>query len=230
MNDEKQDNTDDYDQPKTLKQAFIKLLNPIPLIAIIILIAVMVLMAVNLFGLDKGGMIDRLSDIRYARGLITYIFAVGTIGAVIVLILAALLGKGTTDEKFGRAKDILTVLIGIFGTIIGFYFGSQMDDGKKAELEGLKITKPFVTETVKSGEKFTYVTFVSGGTPPYYYSIILDEEIKPKYEKHTQGWIKEELTAPIVTENETKTLRLYVKDHRDNKSESEMKISVIKQE
>jgi hypothetical protein len=62
-------------------------------------------------------MIDRLSDIQYARGLITYIFAVGTIGGVVVLILVALPGKGTTDEKFGREKELLTTLIGIFGTI-----------------------------------------------------------------------------------------------------------------
>ena len=230
MNAKKNENSPDIDQSQNIKNAFVKLLNPIPLIAIIILIAVMVLMAVNLFGLDKGHMIDRLSDIQYARGLITYIFAVGTIGAVIVLILAALLGDGTQHEKFGRAKEIVTILIGIFGTIIGFYFGSQIGYGEKTGSGFLNIKEPFVAETVESGEKFTYITFISGGNPPYYYSITFDKETKPEYKNNTKGWIKEELTAPTLNEDEKKTLRLYVKDYRDTKADSEIQILVKKKQ
>lgn len=29
------------------------------------------------------------------------------------------------NERFQRGKDILTVLIGVFGAILGFYFGSE---------------------------------------------------------------------------------------------------------
>jgi hypothetical protein len=61
-----------------------------------------------------------------ARGVITFLFAFGTI-SIALLIAAASYWVGNNQElkeRFGYAKDILMVLIGILGTIIGFYFGA----------------------------------------------------------------------------------------------------------
>ena len=41
-----------------------------------------------------------------------------------ILALSAI-SKDGDDEKFRRGKDILTILVGILGTIIGYYFGAE---------------------------------------------------------------------------------------------------------
>jgi len=69
---------------------------------------------------------DAMGDPSIARGVITFLFAFGTI-SIALLIAAASYWVGNNDElkeRFGYAKDILMVLIGILGTIIGFYFGT----------------------------------------------------------------------------------------------------------
>ncbi len=227
MNETNSDKTDGP-IPKTIRQAFIQLLSPISLTAFVIILSVLVLIGVNLLGLDKGRILDKLADMQYARGLITYLFAVGTIGTVIVLILAALLGEGDMDSRFGRAKEILTLLIGLFGTIIGFYFGSQL--GVDAKAQAINLSEPLMPETVVSGETFTYISFITGGEPPYLYSIGLEPNMTPNYEKRTQGWINEDIKAPVVASDSFLTIRLDVKDAKGNFVDLTKKIIARKQE
>jgi hypothetical protein len=60
-----------------------------------------------------------------ARGLITFLFAFATIAVVIITVIATFWAKIEEVEKRGTlAKEILAILIGIMGTILGFYFGS----------------------------------------------------------------------------------------------------------
>lgn len=67
--------------------------------------------------------VRELSDADLARGVITFIFAVGTIGIALLLSVGALVGK--TGDEFTKGKEVLAVLIGVFGTILGFYFGTS---------------------------------------------------------------------------------------------------------
>jgi hypothetical protein len=48
---------------------------------------------------------------------------VGTIGLALLATLTAMIIRDF-KERFALAKDVLTLLIGILGTIVGFYFGS----------------------------------------------------------------------------------------------------------
>jgi hypothetical protein len=79
------------------------------------------------FALDKAMLVE-LAEPNKARGLITFLFAVATVGISLVIVLAVFLSTGSKEEvaeRFQMGKDILAVLIGVFGTIIGFYFGSE---------------------------------------------------------------------------------------------------------
>ena len=79
------------------------------------------------FALDKTMLVE-LAEPGKARGLITFLFAVATVGIALVIVLAVFLSTGSKEEvseRFQMGKDILAVLIGVFGTIIGFYFGSE---------------------------------------------------------------------------------------------------------
>ena len=90
--------------------------------------AIFVLAAIGLVVLGFGilqtkDIVDKISHVAYARGLITYILAIGTVAVALVLVVSALLGSDANKDNFDRGKEILTVMIGIFGTILGFYFG-----------------------------------------------------------------------------------------------------------
>jgi hypothetical protein len=69
-----------------------------------------------------------LAQVNNARGLLTFLFGLTTVGIAIIVVLSVFLSSGTKEEltdRFQRGKDILTVLIGVFGAILGFYFGTE---------------------------------------------------------------------------------------------------------
>jgi hypothetical protein len=70
-------------------------------------------------------MSDQIGKTEFARGMITLLFGVGTIIIALILTLTAILQAGlTAEDRFKYGIQILTVLMGVFGTILGFYFGA----------------------------------------------------------------------------------------------------------
>jgi drug/metabolite transporter (DMT)-like permease len=102
------------------------LLHPVSVIALVILIGVFALIAAAVLDWDKGKVLVRLSEREFARGLITYVFAIGTVGIAVVLVVAVLVGGEEMKERFNLGKEVLSLLLGIFGTIVGFYYGSEL--------------------------------------------------------------------------------------------------------
>lgn len=199
---------------RAIAGAITALLQPIPLFALVILGSVIFLIGANLFGMDKGSVLDKLKDGEYARGLITYLFAVGTIGSVVILILAALTGKGETEERdarFDKAKEIFSLLIGIFGTIIGFYFGSikAEEDTRGTDMA---VAAPLVPDTVAAGQPVSIISNASGGSPPYLYSVGFSPAGGSGFVKRSQGWIREELPAPAVSKDSAVNVYVHVED------------------
>jgi hypothetical protein len=81
----------------------------------------------------------------FARGLITVLFSTGTIAIAFILTITAIFSNPAnpgSKEQFDRGKEVFTVMIGIFGTIMGFYFGSvqttPVADNVKFSLAGPK--------------------------------------------------------------------------------------------
>lgn len=98
--------------------------------AVLILIAVMFIIPMILVVAGWGNVLKQLEDEHIARGLITFVVTLGVVSIAIITVLAALMGRGGPEakEKFARAKEILTILVGILGTIVGFYFGQATAD------------------------------------------------------------------------------------------------------
>jgi hypothetical protein len=154
--------------------------------------------------------VRQLGNADFARGVITFIFATGTIGIALLVALGALIGD-KEDDRLAKAKEVLTVLIGIFGTILGFYFGTAAN-GNAQKLE--------VAEIKFVGTQLT--THVTGGTPPYRYSITSSEsEFKPIKDQTTDGWILKPID-PVPTKGK---VIVDVTDSRDLKGSRESTLS-----
>jgi hypothetical protein len=162
--------------------------------------------------IGDSSVLEGLSETKTARGLITFIFAVGTIAIAILVCLGALIGRGDpAKESFYRAKEILTILVGILGTIVGFYFGTAN------EVNPVKLTvaKPFLSaQEVQSEGNILFTTFVSGGKTPYRYTITFpqlnDSAVEGLSDK--TGWIRQQIKAPPVSDATRLVYQIDVED------------------
>jgi hypothetical protein len=151
----------------------------------------------------RQGFLESLKEITLTRGLITFLITITTMGIAIMLAISTIFAKSGEDEdkRFDRGKQVLSVLIGLLGTIVGFYFGSSPDTRAATAVtqpQALAISAAsFSNSQPKKGEKITLSLSVSGGKAPYVYSITFDppviQEIKGK---STDGAIKQEIVVP----------------------------------
>jgi len=65
-------------------------------------------------------------------------------------------------ERLSKGKEILTVLVGVLGTIVGFYFASNTDGSVKMTVAVVDAQK-----SVEAGEGFTVLAMTAGGELPY---------------------------------------------------------------
>lgn len=194
-------------------------LNPIVVTALIIVVTTIALIGIAVFGFDKGKVLESLSDGEYARGLITYLFAVGTILAFVVLILAALVAKGDEAERtdrFAKAKEIFSLLIGIFGTIIGFYFGS-VKANEDAASTPLTLAEPVIEERMGDNQELLLMTYASGGVAPYLYIVEADNS-SLFLTGRTNGWIREHILPEFSEGDSTIALNMTIFDVKGDSS------------
>ena len=84
--------------------------NPIVVLATLILLSLFVMIGSAMLGIDHG-FAAGMARADLARGLITYLFAVVTIGIAVALVLSTLVGPQPTDAndgRFQRAKEVLS--------------------------------------------------------------------------------------------------------------------------
>src|SRR4029077_4924612 len=174
--------------------------NPIVAIAFAMLLAIVLLIGASTLGLDKGLVLAKMGQVEFARGLITYLFAVVTIGTAVVLVVSALTSEDTEahERRFQRGKEILSLLLGVFGTIVGFYFGSEVAAKGQTEETIVKVAPLKLSAwSVASSADFPGTTYISGGKAPYKYGIGFDkDEIKAETPVDPNGWITKTLAAP----------------------------------
>lgn len=116
---------------------------------IITLLALLTVLAVSIFT-DKGPL-QELSKFEVARGLITFLIAFTTVGIAIILAISTVVLQDSpeNDKRFDRGKQVLTVLIGVLGTIVGFYFSSAQSTNR---VSSLAITSPSLPNGTVGGK------------------------------------------------------------------------------
>jgi hypothetical protein len=157
---------------------------------IIVIIGLFIFVGYSLWhGLsDQSVLVTKLSDPAFARGLITFIITVSTIGLAFAMIYQAFSDDGNNaDNKYRRAREIFASLMGVLGTIVGFYFGSAEKGSASLSVAEIQVIDKMV------------ITNITGGTPPYRYQIIADENSKDEhgnvlksseYQISQNGWVK----------------------------------------
>lgn len=123
-----------------------------------------------------------LGNTEAARGLITFLVVVVTVAIALILVMASFLSGGKDVEKrFAFGKEILTILIGVLGTVMGFYYGqaaskggatNQNTNGAQTQQQTVQIAAPTLNPPAPQvGRDFTLNTTLSGGEKPYKYTV-----------------------------------------------------------
>ena len=184
-------------------------------IALALLGSVFVFIGAAIFGWDHG-VLNSMAKPDFARGLITYLFSVVTVGTAVVLVVSALTKDGdAADLTFQRGKDIFALMLGVFGTMIGFYFGSEVAGAGRVADQGLRLTPPLLEESsVVGGADVTVFGALSGGVPPYQYGLAVGADRSVQYNKSAgaNGWIRETLSTEGMNEKGAVIVTMGVQD------------------
>ena len=177
------------------------------IVLLLLLGGIFLALYVGLYRAD-GKFLYSLREIEVSRGLITFVVAVATVSIALVLAVYAMASNEKASElkeRFSYAKDVLATLVGILGTVLGFYFGSSVS----AQVDSLSIADPQVR-----GNQI--LVHISGGTPPYRYSLSTpSDDPKKVVSKVTKdGWIFEPVSASLKKDD---PLSLEVSDSKDKK-------------
>jgi hypothetical protein len=162
------------------------------------------------------GFLSGLADPQVARGLITFLIAITTLGIAVILAFSTIFGSDGDggDERFDHGKQILSTLMSVLGTIVGFYFGSATLQSSASST--LSIGQVSISDTQpKKGQTFVIKASIVGGRSPYTYSIVFDDDIlEPvKDMQSPDGTIKQEITVPVtVTADKDVGYKIKAKD------------------
>ncbi len=194
------------------------------------------------YGIYQKEFLDKLSKIDVARGFITFLVALGTIALAILLVIYAITFRKLTQQddisfkdRFGRGQQVLTALIGILGTIVGFYFGSTVTEPQKKPQELLVNPVKISNTNPKPGDTITLTNVIKGGKAPYTYSLIFDKEISQIDKTTSTGDISETIKIKNETQPGTEISITFKVTDDTGKSETigkdkNPKIKVVKQE
>lgn len=106
-------------------------------------------------------LVQFMIDPPAARALIGMAICLSTIGLAFVLVFQAF--RTTDPQQFQRGREIYGGLIGIFGTIIGFYFGTTGSSTASLDIDRLTVTGQAVTFHVKGGQPPYTATLIAKG-------------------------------------------------------------------
>lgn len=185
----------------------------------LILGGILAALYVGLYQTD-GRFLNSLRETEVSRGLITFVVAVTTVSIALVLAVYVMASNEKAEvlkERFSYAKDVLATLVGILGTILGFYFGTTVN----TQTDGIQVAEPQIRGT-------QLLVHVAGGTPPYRYTVLLPgvEQSKATSKVSKDGWIFEQLPTGLKKDD---SISVEVSDSKDKKSSRSIKFTTENQ-
>lgn len=148
-----------------------------------------VLFAFGLLG--PGRFFESLKDPNYARGVIMFMVSTSAVLIGFIVVIYAFFGvrDQQSESRFRRAREIFVSMMGVLGTIVGFYFGQTNLPEVNDALE-----KPAID--VVDGEVTVHMT---SGIPPYSYTVEFEDTAAETLRKTSDnGWIRFDLRNPSI--------------------------------
>lgn len=183
----------------------------------------------------RGVFHNTLDNAEQVRGMVTFFFVLVTTSVILLIALGIfwIQEDSAVKVRFEAAKDLLTMVIGVLGTIMGFYFGSATGAGTPLTL----VSAAFAPMSIQPGAASELTADVVGGTKPYKYTIaftapsgtITDAEIAqmtPKPGTSSEGKIAEKLTVPAAAKSALVAYTLTVTDSKSTSTTSKGTIFV----
>jgi hypothetical protein len=130
-------------------------------VATLIGVIFVVLIFALVISMARGSGLERLANTDYARGVITLLVVLAFVVLGVLLLIAAMFAAPTGDKdeqesRYRRAREVFMSIVGIVGTIVGFYFGAAGNGQSAIEIQ-----------TVPVKEDGKLVARFSGGFRPY---------------------------------------------------------------
>ncbi len=181
-------------------------------------------------GVMTGGLLEFLSSVPGARGLITFLIAIGTIAIAVILTLASIIMEADNEEilkeRLSKGKEILTVLVGVLGTIVGFYFASNTDGSGGGKITVAIVSAP---KSVAPGDAFSVLAMTTGGELPYDPAAILTvgDGVTGKASANEQGVITAELKVAEGVKPGAIPLVLGIRDKSGKTATAKSDINVV---
>jgi len=149
-----------------------------PALGMLMLVVVFGLLGYFMYSYGGAVGLGRLTSIDGTRPLLVVAAIVSTIAFGGALIIGSLFSsEGTLQERFRLAREIFLVFSGVFGTVMGFYFGAS--DTKSASF-GLDATL----------QDATVVAYATGGTAPYKMSLSYGKGTCTITRESPDGWAR----------------------------------------
>lgn len=208
------------------RTVFLQLMSPASIVSLLILLGVLFLLGTAILDLDKGRVLLGMGKAPFARGLITYLFSVVTIGTAVVLVLSALLGAD--KQRFDSAKEILGLLLGVFGTIVGFYFASELSSSEAKQR--LTVSPVLLSATeIAPGGTVNLTVSIQGGAPPYRYVVAIGDILPEGYPElvRPDGWIVKGLPLAADIGGGVHPVRVGVLDANGEKATTQSLFAVV---
>jgi len=122
---------------------------------------------------------------------------------------------------------VLGLLLGVFGTIVGFYFASEIAGN---EVKGALSVSPVLAsaQEVSPGGSVTLTVIVRGGASPYRFAVVFGEDLPPVYPElvRPDGWIVKTLQIPASLEPGIRQITIGVQDDSGEKATTRAVVNV----
>jgi hypothetical protein len=184
-------------------------------------------------GVLEGDLIRYLSEIPSARGLITFLVAIGTIAIALILTLASVLmaadETAMLKERLARGKDILAVLVGVLGTIVGFYFANNTDGARRMTINVVDVSPREITPG--PGGEFIVQAIASGGDMPYEAKPLLepgDKGVTGEGTVNEQGLIRAKFTVGSEVKEGRLIVTVGASDKGGKAAREKVEVTVVK--